>query len=47
MNYELFKEVLKEEDFQNYQFKNGAWVKGKVYRDQGYAENFGIQWNKF
>ena len=47
MNYELFKEVLNKEDFQNYQFENGVWGKCKPYRDQGYAENFGIQWNKF
>ena len=47
MNKELFKEVIKQEFFQNYKFENGVWSKDKVNNDQGYAKNFGLQWNKF
>ena len=41
-----FERVIQWERFQEYQFLNGVWLKGKI-ADQRYANNFGLQWNTF
>ena len=47
MSIDLFQDVIDAEKFKKYKIFNGVWIKENYLHEQGYASNFGLQWNKF
>ena len=47
MSKDLFEKVIKKKKFINYKFENGVWSHKKDSNNEGYAKNFGLQWNNF
>jgi len=47
MNKFNFEKVINSNLFNYYKEIQGVWIKEKFKNHQGYADNFGLQWNKF
>ena len=47
MNKELFKDIINAEEFSKYKLFNGAWTSNENNNNESYAQNYGLQWNKF
>ena len=46
MPNEIFSSTINKQLFENYKIKNGVWSKS-TEKEQGYASNFGLQWELF